>query len=373
MSNHRIDRKFREREILKWREDQNKYNKYTKKYLEQVIDPKTGEIIKAIIPKKDTIVNVIPLAAKEEYEKKKKLEQEIENYRTQGKRKEPFAQVSKGFEMDIIGNYSPAMLSCLVQTIPYMNYTADVTSNSDVIKKGKKPLEQNDLINLWKVSKVTGIKYIKQFIKDGIWEEVSAIKKKGNIKYYRFKHKMVFRGKNQNEFTKKIFLRKLESIISIVLEETEKALYRESTRKVKRFSSLYPLALFAALLTKTHYKTFFLLHNHDDPDLVREGEYVTEILQNPFRKRKFKFLKQYEMWNLYRGNKVKKLKTNEKMELESCLDILVKSNILGRWESGNKKFYLMNPGLIYVSPNKKYDQEWGKVINSLFGLGENIE
>lgn len=123
-------------------------------------------------------------------------------------------------------------------------------------------------------------------------------------------------------------------------------------------------------MTKTHYKTFLLLQNHDDKDLIKDDENVTDVLKIPNRKRKFKFVKQYEMWNLYKGNKMKKLRIENKAELQVCLDILIKSNILGRWETGKTKIYIMNPMLVFVSPNKKYDTQWEKVINTLFDIGD---
>nr|WP_222125736.1 hypothetical protein [Paenibacillus xylanexedens] len=133
-------------------------------------------------------------------------------------------------------------------------------------------------------------------------------------------------------------------------------------------SSFHPIAFLGALLTKTHYKSFFLVNNRFDDEIVKEEETVREVLNSSYKKRRFKFLKKYEMWNLYSLTETKKPSADRKLELEACLYVLKRIGALGKWEVGNNEYYIMNPSLVFASPNAKCDHDWYQWICTMFNL-----
>ncbi len=121
-------------------------------------------------------------------------------------------------------------------------------------------------------------------------------------------------------------------------------------------------------MTKTHYKSFFLVNNRFDDEIVKEEETVREVLNSSYKKRRFKFLKKYEMWNLYSLTETKKPSADRKLELEACLYVLKRIGALGKWEVGNNEYYIMNPSLVFASPNAKCDHDWYQWICTMFNL-----
>lgn len=347
------------------------YSRKKKVSYEQKVDLETGELKEyaSIELDEDTEFSVGSRIARLEREKQlKKLE-----YREKGKQKKHFAQTMPAFEERIVGEYPSKMLECLLRTLPYMNYNGDnVVNADDLIKINGEIANDTNLSILWSVSRPTAIKYIKQFINDKIWEKKIIDGVNGNA--YRFTKEIFLKGKKSNKkhFSKKVILENLKLMIQKSDQERERIMLRPSTRDEKRFakdlSSFHPIAFLGALLIKTHYKSFFLVNNNYDDEIVRENETVLEVLNSTSKKRRFNFLKKYEMWNLYSQTETKKLSSERRTELEACLYVLKRINALGKWETGKNEYYIMNPSLVFASPNMKCDDEWYCFILSLFNL-----
>lgn len=319
----------------------------------------------------DTLINVESFKAIQARRRYLKMKA----YRDKGKRTEPFTQTMPAYERRVVGNYSPEMLECLFRTLPYMNYNSDKDNNSDnLIKINGIPLTDSALTKLWGVSRATAAKYIKQFVYDGVWEKKQPEGFSGNA--YRFKKDVFLRGaKNQKEqFTKKIVLAKLKDLINEVDKERERIMKHPYSKEEREYSkklrSFHPIALLGALLVKTDYKSFFLLNNSPADITVKPDETVLEVLNSSYKSRRFKFLKVYEMWNLYSKAKSTKLRGKQKLELDACLYVLKRVKAIGVWDTGTRPYYLVNPSIIYISPNIKCDNHWYSFIESMFKLSE---
>ncbi|RAW15514.1 hypothetical protein DC345_12525 [Paenibacillus taichungensis] len=320
----------------------------------------------------DTVINVE--SAKEIQARRRYLK--VQAYRDKGRRTEPFTQTMPAYENKVVGKYSPEMLECLFRTLPYMNYNSDKDTNSDkLIKMNGIPLNDTTLAQLWGVSRSTATKYIKQFVLDGIWGRKKPEGLTGNA--YRFEKEVFLRGaKNKKApFTKKIVLVKLKDIIDKADRERARIInhpYNKEEREYsKQLTSFHPIALLGAILIKTDYKSYFLLNNSPGDVIVKSDETVLEVLNSTFKSRRFKFLKVYQMWNLYSKAKSNKLSGKQKMELNACLYVLKRVKALGVWDTGTRPYYIVNPSLIYVSPHIKCDNHWYSFIESLFNLAEN--
>lgn len=340
-------------------------------HFKKEVDPETGEILGEKIEiswNKD--IHRVSVTTKDQHkdylEHKKRQE-----YMVMGRRAEQFVQTTSLYEKDIAGKYPAKKMECLMKLIPYMNYNGNRELNAmDVIRIHNKPAILKDIAKLWGVHRETASRYLFEFVEDGILEPIEVKGVNGNT--YKFKSTFILKGTNlQDNFTKKIILKRFQEVIKRCDEEVKKELKKEKRRKSPRFDSLHPLALLGGLLTKTHYKTFFLLRNHEDPNLVKEGESVTKALNMVTRRRKFKFINKKEMWFLYTGQEISgNMNTKELAELKACIDILIRASAMGEWRSGKNNFLLMNPTLVYVSPNMKFDPEWSSVIQTLFNLGD---
>lgn len=333
-----------------------------------VRDKKTGDIVdyERIQGENEKIINKNSVQAFKEMKEK-------EEYRKNGQRKNLFAQTNSFYENNVVGRYSPKQLESLMYLVPYMNYNTDEKDNKDdIIRIGNKPAILKQLTKIMKVSINTGTQYMEDFITDNIIEEVDTKGVKG--KTYRFKNTAFLRGANDsNEFTKKLAFDKLKTVISKIETEVKKSVTKEKNlaafaKKKPKFTQLYPLALLGALMSKTHYKTLMFLKNHSDPELVKDGEKVIDILNKTKRFREFKFLKQYELYNMYSGLHIRSLNGNRKAELEACIKILKKLGAIGSWDSNGREIFFMNPLLVYVSPNMKCDEEWKKIIFTFFNI-----
>ncbi|WP_312096191.1 hypothetical protein [Niallia sp.] len=298
---------------------------------------------------------------------------EKEEYRKNGERKDPFAQATSVYENGVVGKFSAKKLDSLIRLVPKMNYNANEKENKDsVIRIKNKPALTKDLADAMGVSIRTGQDYLDEFIGADVMEEVklSGI----NGKAYRFKNTAFLRGANDSdEYTKKVAFNKLQEIISKVDGEVKKAVGLERSqaafaKKKPKFKNFYPLALLGVLLSKTHYKTFMFLKNHSDPTLVKDGEKVVDALNMKKRFRQFKFLKKYELYNMYSGLNTKSLSGTQKAELEASMKILKKLGAVGSWDSNGREIFFMNPLLVYASPNMKCDEEWKKIIFTFFNI-----
>lgn len=338
----------------------------------ELVDTETGEIIKGNFIRDDGKTQFRLTAVNSDDHKEFLQHQKNEKYKQEGKRKENFAQAMPKYEEDIVGSYSSALLEALILTIPYMNYNGDDKLNGrDVIEIKNEPATVGTLAKLWGVHRNTATSYIKQFVQDGIWEEVSVAEKKG--KFFRFTKEIILKGSKGNVagYSKKVVLNHLSKVIEESRKELKRIKTKPKTRDEKRWAKLNPrpLALLGALMSKTHYKTFFLLKNHTQ-EVVKSYETVREVLNSERKIRRFKFLKNIDIWNLYSGQNIKKMNSKEKDELDACIKILIRSGALGRLEFGKKEWIMMNPTLVYVSPNLKMDKDWQETINALFNLGQ---
>lgn len=342
---------------------ETRFDPYTEKEKEYAIVELDKEVAKIIVKTKRQ------LAAQKEYaleEERKAWNQVIIK-----KKKRHYVQAMPLFEETIIGNYSARMLHCLMLLLPYATYNSTKQNKEDALEKDGEYLTNTSIYTLWGVSNKTGARYIDQFLADGILEQVKLFGING--KTYRFHPNMFLRGKKEQQdiFTKKVVLDNLLHIIEAIQKETNNVLKKEKNKKKTSFTTMYPLALFAVFLTKTHYATYFLLHNNTDPTLIREGEEVSTVLTKERRKRAFRFLKQYEMWNLATGQKNTTLNTREKKELEACIQVLIHAGVIGRWENKKGKFLLMNPNVVFISHETQIDHNWKNTLEGLFGLGES--
>ncbi|WP_054023772.1 hypothetical protein [Bacillus sp. FJAT-28004] len=339
---------------------------------EREINPITGEQEDfAKVPvDEDTVISVDSAKAIEERKKQMK----IVAYRKKGKRKEPFVQAMPAYEKNIVGKYSPEMLECLFRTLPYMNYNGDnIVNAGNLIKVNGIPANDTSLAKLWGISRQTAIKYIEQFIEDEIWERKQPEGYVGNA--YRFKKNVFLKGAkgDKDYFSKKVVLEGLSRMMDEADRERDRIMTRPYTSNEKEFAKLtscHPIALLGALLIKTDYKSFFLVNNASLDVIVKPNETVVEVLDSSHKRRRFKFLKVYEMWNLYSKSNTNKLTARQKLELNACLYILKRIKALGKWETGKSEYYIMNPRLVYISPNLKCDEKWYSVIDSLFKLTE---
>ncbi|MDK8188678.1 hypothetical protein QP794_01105 [Paenibacillus sp. UMB7766-LJ446] len=334
-------------------------------------DDETGELVEYIRIKLDSDTEVRVESRKARLEKIKHLKKF--EYREKGRRKKHFAQTMPAFEDSIVGKYPSKMLECLLRTLPYMNYNGDdITNSDDLIKINGLIANDTALSNLWGVSRPTAIKYINQFVADHVWERKFPEGFNGNA--YRFKKDVFLKGKktDKNYFSKKIVLENLKAIIEQADREKTRILKHPNTREERLFAEkltdFYPIAFLGGLMIKTHYKSFFLVNNTFDDEIVKDEETVIEVLKSSHKKRRFKFLKKYQMWNLYSKTKTKKLSSERKLELEACMLVLKRIKALGRWETGKSEYYIMNPSLVYASPNMKCDDDWYNFIYSLFNL-----
>ncbi|OME49224.1 MULTISPECIES: hypothetical protein [Paenibacillus] len=347
------------------------YLKKKKVSYEQKVDLETGKVKEyaSIELDEDTEFSVGSCLARLEREKQlKKLK-----YREKGKQKKHFAQTMPAFEEGIVGKYPSRMLECLLRTLPYMNYNGDdVTNADDLIKINGLIANVTALSNLWGVSRPTAIKYINQFVADHVWERKSPEGFNGNA--YRFKKDVFLKGKKSDKkyFSKKIVLENLKAIIEQADREKIRIMTHPNSREERLFaeklSDFYPIAFLGGLMIKTHYKSFFLVNNHCEDEIVKDEETVMDVLKSSHKKRRFKFLKKYEMWNLYSKTKTNKLSSERKLELEACILVLKRIKALGKWETGKSEYFIMNPSLVYASPNMKCDNDWYNFIYSLFNL-----
>lgn len=339
---------------------------------EREINPITGEQedYAKIAVDDDTVISVDSAKAIEE----RKKQMRILVYRRKGKRKEAFAQAMPAYEKNIVGKYSPEMLECLFRTLPYINYNGDKSMNADnLIKVNRVPVNDKYLAELWDVSRRTAKKYIDQFIKDDIWEKKHSEGYGGNT--YRFKKDVFLRGikSDKDYFSKKVVLEELGKMLVQADRERDRIMTRAYTNEEKGYAKLkscHPIALLGALLIKTDYKSFFLVNNAASDVTVKPNETVVEVLRSSHKRRRFKFLKGYEMWNLYSKSHTTKLTAVQLLELNACLYILKRIKALGKWETGGAEYYMMNPKLVFISPNLKCDDSWYSVIDSLFKLTE---
>jgi hypothetical protein len=352
------------------------YNSKGKRFeYEQEVDEVTGEVkeFAKIEVDNDTELSVGSHEARlRQIEFMKKLE-----YREKGRRKKHFAQTMPAYEETVIGKYPSKLLDCLMRTLPYMNYNGDNQVNAnDVIKISGKIANDTSLSKLWGVSRPTAVKYIDRFVEDNIWETKKIEGFNGNA--YRFKQDVFLKGsKSDKEYlSKKVVLETLGTMITHADQERSRILSKPFTHEEKRYakglSTFHPIACLGALLTKTHYKSFFLVNNQFDDEIVKEDETVQNVLNSSYKKRRFKFLKKYEMWNLYSRTETKKLSSDRKLELEACVYVLKRIGALGKWETGKNEYYLMNPSLVFASPNAKCDDEWYQFICTMFNL-KNLE
>ncbi|WP_027086841.1 hypothetical protein [Cohnella panacarvi] len=348
--------------------------KKKKPEFERVVDFETGEFkdYAKIEMDEDTLITI---ESKEE--KRKKAEEVLkQQYRMRARRIEQFAQAMPRYENDVIGTYPARMLECLIRTLPFINYNSGKFNEQNIIKNQGKAATVSALANLWKVTRPTATKYIKRFIKDGIWSPVKLSKVNGSV--FQFKNDVFLKGKKGNKefFSKKVVLKSLGDMIRTADQEVDRILNKPYTREERLYkeqlSSFHPLALFGALLTKTHFKSFFLVNNSTD-EIISDEETVSEVIGSSHKRRRFRFMKKYEMWNLYEGKKTKSLSGDRKLELEACLYVLTRIKALGTWKTGKSEYIIMNPSLVYVSPNMKCDDEWRKVIGSLFCLPNIME
>lgn len=339
---------------------------------EREINPITGEQedYAKIAVDDDTVISVDSAIAIE----KRKKQTRIVAYRRKGKRKKAFAQAMPAYEKRIVGKYSPEMLECLFRTLPHINYNSDSLVNDDnLIKINGIPANDTSLSKLWGISRQTAATYIAQFIEDDIWERKKPKGYAGNA--YRFKKNVFLKGakRKKDYFSKKVVLEELSRMMVEADRERKRIMTKPYTKEEKEFAKLtscHPIALLGSLMVKTDYKSFFLVNNAASDVVVKPNETVVEVLNSSYKRRRFKFLKVYEMWNLYSTSNAKKLSAAQLLELRACLYILNRIKAVGKWEIGTTKYYIMNPSLVYISPNFKCDKNWYSVIDSLFKLTE---
>lgn len=323
--------------------------------------------------------------AQMEWVRKQKEKQE---YRERGLKGERFVQATKYFQDDFIYELNAKEKERIMRTFPFIQYTKSKKKKEEneeekqtksVIRFGSKPALSEEFQKIWGTLRDTTDRTLKKFVKKGIFKEVFV---DGELYGYQFNEEVVFRGPNEKEeFTKKFNTDKLLDAIKRVNEitETEIKLNNQRNKGNKKFEGdIHPLALLLGLSTRLHFKSFFFLNNHNDDTIIKKGSTVKETLKTTKGRKRFQFLSQNEMWRLYRGTQSKRLKAKERSELKLCLDILITANIFNSYKTGNprtkkatpQEFYVMNPTLIYVSPNMKCDTEWQEQLMLWFNFGE---
>jgi hypothetical protein len=330
------------------------------------IDPETGDLkeVKVLNPEKN-----VGVYDKDALEKKKEIERQEEYMFLHNRfKKEAFTQMLLSFDQKIVGKYHAKKLASLMRLLPLTNYSNKKDEDDKVLMIQSKKATATMLYKYMKVDNKTGKKYLEEFVADGIYELVEDEDDK-RYTYYRSTGKVFLRGeKGENEFSKKVVMERFLQLI----EEIDKEVESEKKRKKKNFIEIHPLALFGALASKVHYKTFFFLKNNTE-ELIKEDETVREVLKSTHKIRRLKFLKQYEIWQMYSGQKLKKLTDDETDILDRCFEILFKTHAIGSWRGGKKPLLIMNPKLVYVSPKEKFDSDWKDIIQTLFGLSEVLD
>ncbi|NUJ08515.1 hypothetical protein [Bacillus paranthracis] len=329
-------------------EEQKEQNKLKVEVFD-AIDRETGEV-KGVI--KSITGDAIILDAQKEAEKRAFLK-----YRRDTARKEPFVQCEKPFD-ELVTGYSKLTKECIVKLMPFIGY------KEDLLKKDGNPLILEDLYKIWGVSHRSARTILDILIKDGVLVEFDSGER--NTKHFKVTGRIIFKGKNKNNFTQKINTEALKGYIEKI---EEKLLIREKTAKRynKKVSPIFPLALFAGLIPNFHFKSFLITKNGSE-EIIKNSETVHEVLQSPRKRRRFQFLNNIELWNIYSGQNNSTLNARERKELNDCLEMLLNVGILGYFTSHGKKLYLINPNLIYSSPGFKCDEEWKRSVTTLFKL-----
>ncbi|MDA1569387.1 hypothetical protein PDK93_25395 [Bacillus cereus] len=313
------------------------------------IDRETGEMKGRI---KSVTGDAIILDPVVEAEKKA-----IREYKDRTARKEPFVQCKKPFD-ELVAGYSKLTKECIVKLMPYIGY------KEDVLKKNGNPLILEDLYTIWDVSHRSARSVLDILIKDGVLIEFDSGER--NTKHFKATGKIIFKGKNKNNFTQKINTDALQEFI-VKIGSKLKTREEQAERHGHKISPIYPLALFGGLIPNFHYLTYLLAKNGSET-IVKDKETVHDVLQSPRKIRRFQFLSNIELWNIYSGQNNKTLNRKKREELNECIDILLKVGILGCFTSHGKSLYIINPKLIYSSPGFKCDEEWKKFITTLFKL-----
>ena len=345
-------------------------------------DDDTGEIITGLwTPKQD--LAVLMTESYEDLEREEELHQkQLETkkkliYRAIGRRnrKEDFTQFLPKFEKEIVGQFPAPILDALMRLIPNVEFKGSTLhgEKKPLLIDGKKATILN-LSKKWGVTRNTGTVFVEKFIKSGILEKK---KFKGKEHLFLTDQHFLKGQKKKKDFSKKIIERRMNDIIQKCDIEVTKVLENERIERAKvqkepRFTKLYPLALLGVLLSKTHYSTFTILHNHKDAELVKKGESVVKIVGKKERLEAFDFVTKVEMWNMYRGQKVKKLSAPKVAELEACLQIL---NDLGAFlfvGANRNRMIFMNPKLIYISLTPT-DPDWAENISAMLNMTKNLD
>ncbi|MGM0841380.1 MAG: hypothetical protein ACQEWE_11665 [Bacillota bacterium] len=357
---HRVS-KYRETIKRRWHEVNDEKSWVVKSKF--IIDPETGkrERVRILNPRRNYLY-----IDKDDALKNKQREL----YFKRNNSTEPFVQILNCFTTEIVSRYSAKQFEALIRLLPLINYTNKSDNYEKVLMFNRKRANETILYEVMKVGNKTGKKYLLDFVKDNILEAVNDQRDK-RFTYYKSTGKVFLRGiKSDDSFSKKVVLRRLHKVIMDIDKEVEK--HKKKKRSTIKKKDIYPLALLGAAISVVHYKTFMFMKNYTDDSLVKEGEQVSEVMKMKKRIQQFKFIKQYEWWNMYSGQNLKRLNNEKKQELELCFQILKKVNAIGEWRT-TKSFLIMNPLLVYISPNEKYDEEWKSVLESLFQISNVLD
>ncbi|HFK1471185.1 TPA: hypothetical protein ACLIVI_005308 [Bacillus pacificus] len=310
------------------------------------VDLETGEINLATIELKEGSVVI------NKKDQQKQKEQEKYQKSLSG---ESFVQSHVKYN-EIFGKLTQAQLHSLMLLVPYMSY-----HEKPLKKENHEPLTLTEIYDIWGISRMNGPSYIERFIELGIAEIDES---NAPAKYLIIKKNVLFKGeKDFDEFNTKIVQPKMKKVIASVTEQVER--YNNDKRRKKKME-LYPLALLAVLINRVHFQTFFLVEedNANEP-VIFEEETVEEVLKSPRKKRRIKFLKKNKLWESMTGQQRKSLKEDQTKKLNMYFDMLIKAEALGAWRSGKTERVVMNPNLMYVTPNT-YNETWYNAITALF-------
>lgn len=316
-------------------------------------------------------------------QKKQELEKEFQA----NKKEERFVQLMKPYEEKIVGSYKKEPLDLLMKLLPFVHYNGNDEYDKDkILKINGKPATYSVISKEYDISLNTVKRYFKQYMKDGIMEPTKIKGTRGDV--FKFKKDVILKGlKIEDHFSKKVNVEKLTLMINESEKIKQKLLTNPKTAEEKalasNLSNCYPMAMLAAILVKTDYKTYFLLENAGSENIIKENETVMEVLNSSHKIRRLQFLKRYQIWNLYNGTNIAPTNEDEesfddsylngkqRAEMRACLYILKKIRAIGVWETGGESFLIINPSLVYISHEMKCDAEWGNYISTMFKLKKN--
>ncbi|PDY82767.1 hypothetical protein [Bacillus cereus] len=303
----------------------------------EMINPTTGAYEKV----RDLHRDAIGIFVKSEEEKKKERDREFFKYRA---RKLQFIQFNRTMS-EICGQLKQSEFHSFMKVIPYVGYKDQLIMVPTKKKEDGETVTTTATATLlyafWGVGKSTGFRYLSRFIELGLFEEVPG---KGRTKHYKATGKLFFKGKNgTDEFTVKVFQRKLKEIIENVDIEIQKF---KNRKRSKKEIELYPLSILGALIPYFHFETFCAVKNFDEKVEIPEGQNLVHVLkENP---NVMKHLKKTEVWRLATGLDSKPGAHQLKI-FDTNLEILFRAGAV-LTKRGKKTIFLIHPDLLFVSP-----------------------